>query len=37
MINEIKGQIIQKTKKASVFILAHDTYFDKLSSPVMFY
>ena len=34
MTNEINGQITKKTIRARVFILAHDTHFDKLSATV---
>ena len=36
MINLFNGQITQ-TKRAIVVILAHDTHFDRLSSPVKFH
>ena len=31
------GQTTQKLKKARIFILAYDTHFDKLSSPIKFH
>ena len=36
MINEINRQITKKANRARVFIRAHDTRLDKLSSSVKF-
>ena len=37
IINLLNGQTTQRNKRASVFILAYDTRFDRLSYPVKFH